>query len=246
MAATGRLVVSIHDVAPSLAREVRYLLDALDAIGARPRVLKVIPNEDGRHDVRADPALVRLLTGEAAAGSEIVLHGYTHRVAGPVRGYGPAALRARLFAGSAAEFMTLDGAQMLERLRAGRQMLRDIGLDPVGFCAPGWLASPPLPRLLARCGFRYALTMAAILDLARRRRLWTPWLGYMGADAVQERLVRLGSDLLAPLTAYAPVIKVFLHPQGAPRSADCTRALREIARLARTRRLVTYERLLAS
>jgi hypothetical protein len=245
MAPDGWLTVSIHDVAPSLLPEVRYLLDALDAIGVRRRVLKVIPNEDGTSDIRADPALVRLLAGEAAAGSEIVLHGYTHHVAGPVHGFGPTQLRARLFAGPAAEFLTLDSAQMMERLMAGRQILRNIGLEPRGFCAPGWLAPPQLPHLLRRCGFRYAISMTTLIDVTTGQRRWTPWMGYMGAGPVQERLIRLGGQLFAPLVSSLPMLKVFFHPQGAMQSADCARLLRLLARLVRTRRLVTYDRLLA-
>src|SRR5579875_1511025 len=127
MATGAWLVVSIHDVAPATLGDVRYLLDALDEMGARPRVLKVIPNADGHGDVRAYPALVRLLADEVAAGSEVLLHGYTHRAAGPLRGPWPRRLRARLFAGTAAEFLTLDIAATRERLDAGRQMLRDCG-----------------------------------------------------------------------------------------------------------------------
>ena len=95
------VVVSVHDIASPLTSEVCHLLAALDAIGARPRVLKVVPNADGTRDLRDDPALVRVLAAEVAAGSEVVLHGYTHRVAGPLRGPWSTCLRARHFAGMA-------------------------------------------------------------------------------------------------------------------------------------------------
>jgi predicted deacetylase len=245
VAAAGSLVIAIHDVAPSLAREVRYLLDALDRLEVRPRVLKVIPNQDGTDDIRDYPEFVRMLAGEVAAGSEVVLHGYTHRVAGPLQGRGFTQLRARLFAGDAAEFVTLDDAQMLERLVAGREILRASGFDPIGFCAPGWLALPQLPQLLKRSGFHYNLSMLTLQDVTTGRRLWTPWRGCMGAGALQERLVGLGAGVLAATAPFAPVMKVFLHPQGAPESADCARILQTIAQLARTRRPVTYGRLIA-
>lgn len=241
----GRLVVSIHDVAPSTATEVRHLLAALDAIGATPRVLKVIPNEHGHGDLRDYPALARLLAGEAAAGSEIVLHGYTHRVAGPARGSWATRLRARLFTGTAAEFLTLDAAQMAERLQAGRRILRDIGLDSRGFCAPCWLAAPELPPLLRQSGFRYYTTMLTLVDLTASRRLWTPWLGYMGAGGLHERLAGLGGRICLAAAASYPLFKVFLHPQGALTSTACQRIVDLLARLVRARRPVTYADLLA-
>src|SRR2546430_1412600 len=64
------VVVSVHDIASPLTSEVRHLLAALDAIGARPRVLKIVPNADGSRDLRDHPALLRLLAAEVAAGSE--------------------------------------------------------------------------------------------------------------------------------------------------------------------------------
>jgi predicted deacetylase len=240
MAARRKLVVAVHDVSPRWAEEVRYLLDALDRLDARPRVLKVIPNEGGTHDLRADPTFARLLREEASRGSEIVLHGFTHRVAGPIRGHDSVAIRARLFAGPVAEFVTLDEDQMRRRVLQGREILQSLGLAPRGFCAPGWLAAPALPRLLHECGFAYTTTMLTLQDLRTGRRVVTPWLGYMGADSTQERLIRLGSWACAGLMPFGVARKVFLHPQGAGESADCARILRLIGNLARTEQLVTY------
>jgi predicted deacetylase len=236
----GRLVVSVHDVSPVWAREVRYLLDALDRVGARPRVLKVIPNEGGSHDIRADAAFIRLLQEEIDAGSEVVLHGFTHTVAGAIQGRGVTAMRAQLFAGPVAEFVTLSEDQMRERLLRGREVLQSVGIRPRGFCAPGWLAAPALSRLLRQCGLDYNVTMLALHDVRSGRRWLTPWRGYMGADSMQERLIRLGGWACASLTPWSVGSKIFLHPQGAMASADCARVIRLIGKLARSHQLVTY------
>jgi hypothetical protein len=243
-AAGPRLVVSIHDVAPVYAEDLRYLLEACDAAGARPRVLKVIPDEGGRHDLGAYPDFAALLRAEAQAGSEIVLHGYTHEVARPIAGWSAASLRARLFAPQAAEFVTLDGAEMAERLAAGRRILHDAGLDVQGFCAPGWLASGALPGRLRECGFRYAVTMAWVQDVVTGRRIFTPWQGYMGAGSGQERMIRLGSWGCMRLASRARAIKLFLHPQGARTSADCARVLENLSQLVRQHTCVTFRDLL--
>ena len=240
-----RLVVSIHDVMPSLEREVRYLLDALDAVGARPRVLKVVPNADGREDLRASARLSRLIADEAAAGSEIVLHGYTHRATGRLRGPLSTRLRARLFAGDAAEFLTLDRSEMIRRLRAGRETLREIGVGPAGFCAPCWLAAPDMPGALAECGFRYYISMNTLIDLAGGRQVRTPWVGYMGAGGTQERLIGGVGRAYVTAVAGAPVVKVFLHPQKAIGARACGDAVRLLAHLLRVRQPTTYAALLA-
>jgi predicted deacetylase len=239
-----RLVVSIHDVAPPFLEDVRYLLAALDGITVRPRVLKVIPNWEQRDDIRGDEAFARLLAAEAAAGSEIVLHGYTHRATGPSRGPWPRRLRARLFAGTAAEFLSLDDTAMRERLAAGQEALKSLGIEARGFCAPAWLAPPHLPLLLRERGFSYYVQMLSLCELATGRRHWTPWLGYMGAGEAQERLVGLGGGAWLMVAPTLPVIKVFFHPQGARTSPACARVLSILARLAQARQPVTFESLL--
>src|SRR2546423_10691648 len=77
------VVVSVHDIASPLTSEVCHLLAALDAIGARPRVLKVVPNADGTRDLRDDPALVKVLAAEVAAAPEVGLAASTHRLGAP-------------------------------------------------------------------------------------------------------------------------------------------------------------------
>lgn len=240
VAAGGRVIVSIHDVAPSQAAGIRYLLDACDAIGARRRVLKVIPNHDGRGDLRDYPDFAAMLRREAAGGSEIVLHGYTHRAEGQIKGLSLTSLRARVFAPGVAEFATLNYSVMREHVLAGREILRDIGLNPTGFCAPGWLASGSITQLLRQCGIRYYISMLAVRDVVTGKYVRTPWRGYMGAGVTQERLVRLGGRACAVLGSATHVTKVFLHPQNAQQSADCAVIMRFLSTVVPHRQLVTY------
>ena len=243
------VVVAVHDIASPLTGEVCHLLAALDAIGARPRVLKVVPNADGTRDLRDDPALVRVLAAEEAAGSELVLHGYTHRVAGPLHGPWGTCLRARLFTGTAAEFLTLDATQMMERLSAGRQILQSVGVEPRGFCAPCWLAPPELPHLLRQCGFHYYVSMATLWDLGvlggGGGRGGRGFLFFGGAGDHPYLGGGVGGGLLLAMATRVPVVKVFLHPQCAPDAQACRRILHVLARLLQERRPVTYGTLLA-
>jgi uncharacterized protein len=243
-AALPRLVISVHDVAPSSAGDVRWLLDRLDDLGAAPRVLKVIPREPGSRPLEEDAVLVALLVREVAAGSEVVLHGYTHKAAGGLRGPVAMRLRARLAAGVAAEFLTLAPGAAAERVSAGLAVLDRLGIRPAGFCAPGWLATPEIDGILAAAGFRYSLTFAALRDLRTGRARSIPALGYMGAGPVQERLVGVERRLLLAGRGAFPVLRVFLHPAGARHSVACRATLDAVERLCRERRPVTYANLL--
>ena len=173
-----RIIVSVHDIAPSTAPEVRWLLGELDRMGIRRRVLKVIPNEAGVGDIRADLNLVNLLRDEVAAGSEIVLHGYTHRSAGPPVGNPLLRLGVRIFAPNDSEFATLRRRESARRLALGRDVLGELGLAPMGFCPPAWMAPSTLEGDLADAGFRYIVRIAAVGDVVAGRRHWIPAVGY--------------------------------------------------------------------
>jgi predicted deacetylase len=238
------LIVAIHDVATSTLGEVEWLLERLDAVGVERRVLKVIPADRASAD---EAPLVDRLRREAGIGSEIVLHGWAHHVGGPLRGSFRDRLRARLFAGDAAELLSLPDDEVRRRVAAGRDWLGGHGLAAAGFCPPGWLATDALPHALREAGFRYLVTLRGLRDLRRRRTVTLLPRGYMGAAATQERLVRVGEAVLSrPLRALlrAPAHRFFLHPQGARTSPDCARALLAIARVAREHQPGTYAELL--
>uniref|UniRef100_A0A831TI17 DUF2334 domain-containing protein n=1 Tax=Thermorudis peleae TaxID=1382356 RepID=A0A831TI17_9BACT len=238
------VIVSIHDVAPANLVEVRWLLGRLDELGARPRSLLVIPSDRGEGDLGRFPELVETLQAEVRSGSEIVLHGFTHRREGPWRGSLATRVRAAAFAREDAEFASLAWPDQRARLQAGRQLLRDLGFEVSGVCPPAWLSTPELPDLLRELSFSYLVEMLWVHDLRSRRRIAVPWLGYLGAGPVNETLVWAGAALLRPWRAHAPAVSVFLHPQGASRSPACARVLRELAQLLRERRPVTYGELL--
>lgn len=238
------LVVSVHDISPSTLPQVRWILDRLDTLDVRPRVLLVVPCQAGREDVRRSPELVQLLHTELDAGSEIAMHGFTHLADGRLRGGPLTRLRARLAAGGTAEFASLEHAEMRRRLGEGHAMLREVGLEPTGFCAPAWLSTADLPALLAAEGFRYLTTFTSIIDLDRDVRQFVPAAGYLGAPGTAEALTRLGSLLAGIPAARSPHRRVFLHPQQASTSADCARVLRRIGQLRTERTPTTFTGLL--
>jgi predicted deacetylase len=242
------LVVAVHDVAPSSLSEVRWLLARLDELGIRPRVLKAIPAPEG---VEMDPQgeVAQLLREEQEAGSEIVVHGYTHRTTGPFRGSVVDTTRARLFAPDDAEFLSLDRAEAERRLARGRTVLEGAGLEVTGFCPPGWLAPSATNRLAAEQGYAYLVGLVHVVDLGRRRTWTVPPFGYMGADRTQERLVGIGGDTSLSLHRWlggqVPHLRAFLHPARASTSDIAARTLERIGRLATHEPVVTYSQLLA-
>ena len=238
------LVVSIHDVAPQTEAGVRWLLRRLDGLGVARRVLKVIPNQDGVGDLRHFPELAALLRDEAERGSEIVLHGYTHRQAGPWQGSAWDVTRARLFAGGGAEFLSLGEQGMRDRIAAGLAILTEVGLAARGFCAPGWLAGPGVTAALREAGLTYAVWLTGIEEVAGSRRHTVPATGYLGVGGPAEALAQIGGLLSVLAARPAGHLRIVLHPQGANRSPHAERALRLAGRLATRWPVGTYADLL--
>ncbi|MDR5708784.1 MAG: DUF2334 domain-containing protein [Armatimonadota bacterium] len=239
------VVVCVHDVCPSQQAGVRWLLQALDGFGAFPRMLLVIPQEGGDTRLADHSDLVRLLREECERGSEVVLHGYTHRIAGPLRGDWITRWRGRRFAPRDAEFASLPEDEMEARVREGRRALEKLGIPVQGFCPPGWLATRELPEVLRRLGFRYLLGMSTLLEVQTGRRRFFPWFGHMGTGGVHEALVGLGCRVgLVLARLRVPCITAFFHPQDAPHSTVARVRLAQLARLLRGRRPTTYGALL--
>lgn len=222
-------------MAPETFDDVRFLAGRLDALEVRPRVFKVIPQH-----LATSQELVRFLQEEQRQGSEIVLHGFTHERAGAWRPPRRRQLRARLFAPHAAEFLSIPPDEIEARLIAGRSALERAGLEVRGFSAPGWIESDDVRPILRRLGFDFDVGMTQLVNLRNGERLWTDWLGYMGAGGVQERLVGVANRLNRLAAPRFSLLKCFLHPQRARQSADCRKLMAMIPRLLRERVLTTY------
>ncbi len=226
------LIVSIHDVAPPFETEVRALLEMLAAIGVRQRVLKVVPDWHGGHPIPQATSFVDLLQSELAAGSELVLHGLEHRRRGALRGPWVGRLRAALFAGDAAEFLTLEAEQAQQAVQEGLDLFAQAGLPrPSAFCAPAWLWTREAERAVRQAGIRHLVGMFSVRDLQSTRRCWLPGFGYMGGNSWHESAARaIGWLSSLPLRGTA-VAKVYIHPQGSSDSPLLRATLSRIARM---------------
>jgi predicted deacetylase len=228
-----RIIVGLHDVAPPFADEIRRQLDALAAAGVRRCVLKVVPNWHGCHPLSEAPAFAALLREQAAAGSQLVLHGLEHRPRGPWRGPAWTRLHAAVFAPGAAEFATLPRAAAARSVREGLAAFARASLPrPSAFCAPGWVLTPAAAAGVADAGMRYIVNMVSLRDLATGRRHWLPAIGQMGAPAAHEAGVQILNGMMrAVALPMARTVKVYLHPRRDPRSPVQTRLLAWVVRM---------------
>jgi predicted deacetylase len=148
------LLVSIHDVTPALANGVVRLWTMCAERAVRPALL-VVPDWHGEWPLEAHPEFVAWLRARAAEGAEIVLHGERHDEVGLPRGLADE-LRAWGRTAREGEFLTLGEGPARERIARGRARLEALGLVPVGFVPPAWLAREEGHRAVAGTGLAFS------------------------------------------------------------------------------------------
>ena len=232
------LVVSIHDVTPAYAPEVARLWGLCAARRVAPALL-VVPNWHGRWPLHEHPEFVSWLLARALEGAEIVLHGERHDEIGLPRRLGDA-LRAFGRTAGEGEFLTLDEAAAKERIQRGLRVLRDLGLQPIGFVPPAWLAREGCDRAVSSSGLGFTEDQYAVRVFPSGRRLPSPvvrWSSRSSARAVASVAVAAGRWRLQ---RRAGLMRLALHPQDLSHPATAASLVRSLDRWLSLRRATSY------
>ena len=205
------LVVSLHDVHPGSFAAVRAQREWLRARGVERAVLLVIPDHHARGEILSDPALCAWLRECAAAGDEIVQHGYHHLRTGEAARRGNV-FWTRYYTANEAEFLDLTEAEAADRLARGRAVLAGAGLRADGFIAPAWLLGEAARRAVWAAGFRYTTTIGEVIAgdgrVVRSQSLcWSARAAWRRAASVA------WNAGLWPRVRGLPWVRVALHPR---------------------------------
>ena len=238
------LIASIHDIAPSTFDDVQAIAALLDDLNVRPISLLVVPRHHAGRSLTEDHGLVDWLRARQAAGDEILLHGYEHRLARPPRSRAQA-LRIRALSRGEGEFANLDYPEAAARLRRGREMLEACGLHASGFVAPAYLLSPEARRAVTDAGFAHVPQLFSLWQPPARRTRFAPAVFFDPHSATTRRLTTFYSRLAHTAFARCPILRIVIHPPDLrdPRTAAALRAA--LARALRTRIPTTYASLVA-
>lgn len=205
------LLVSIHDVTPALEDGVARLWEICVARGVRPALL-VVPDWHGAWPLEAHPRFAAWLRARVTDGAEIVLHGERHDEVGLPRS--PVdTLRALGRTAREGEFLTLDETEAGARIARGWTKLRAVGLDPIGFVPPAWLAREASFRAAGAAGLGFSEDDCAIHLFPSGRRLPSPvvrWSARSTARAWGSVAVARARWMLQRRAAYP---RIAFHPQ---------------------------------
>jgi len=204
-------LVAIHDVTPAHDERVRRIMQLLAECGVDQYAMLVVPQWHGAWEVPQHPDFARLLQERAAAGAEIFLHGLRHDEVGIPRAWRHH-LQAYGRTRGEGEFMALSPAEAGARLDRGLEVLRQSGLNPVGFVPPAWLHGRDGLRLLRERKLAFTESSWAVFNLMTGVRVrasafcWstrTEWHQAAGALIAAGRL---------RIQARSPLLRLAIHP----------------------------------
>jgi predicted deacetylase len=206
----SELLITIHDVTPALAPRVMTLWELCVSRGVIPGLL-VVPDWHGETAMESDPNFGAWLRDCDAHGAEIFLHGERHDEVGLPRSFGDE-VRAFGKTNKEGEFLTLDYDAARARIDRGIARLRAMGLEPVGFVPPAWLAKPATHQAVRDAGLHVSEDDGAVYVHPRERRVQSPVVRWSGRGFVKA----YGSVLFERLRWWfqrgEPVMRLALHP----------------------------------
>ena len=205
-----RVLVSIHDVTPCLIEGVERLWTLCADRGVVPALL-LVPNWHGEWPLEQHPECVRWVQGRAREGAEVLLHGERHDEVGSPRRWRD---RFRAWGRTAreGEFLTLSHAEAQTRIERGIARFRALGLAPLGFVPPAWLAREETHAAVRAAGLPLSEDHHSIRLLASGRRISAPafrWSTRTPARALASVVVAEGRWRLQ---RRRQVLRLALHP----------------------------------
>jgi predicted deacetylase len=214
MRAKPILLTAIHDVSPRFADEVDILFDRLaPSAGSENIAMLVVPDFWGIASLTKAPAFRRNLRCWADQGVEIFLHGWHHRAEHrPQSRFDQ--FRANHLTAGEGEFLAIDKASAVRKMRDGRKLLEDITGNPVsGFIAPAWLYGPGAHEALAEVGFTLAEDHMHVWNPVSGATLATgPVVTWASRSALRTASSLAFARVAPTILSRSPVARIAVHP----------------------------------
>jgi predicted deacetylase len=175
----------------------------------------------------------------ADEGAEIFLHGERHDEVGSPRSLRDS-WRAFNKTNREGEFLTLDAPAARERIDRGLALFARLGLRPIGFVPPAWLARDACYEAVAGAGLHFAEDDAAIAVLPRRRWVPSPVVRWSGRTPFRARASAVVADGRWRMQRHATVMRIALHPSDLDHPASARSARRTLERWLGDRQAARY------
>ena len=234
------LVVSLHDVSPMTRADCATVLAELRALGVPAVSLLVIPDHHRRAPMLANAEFGTWLREQAAAGHEIVIHGYHHLRARRDGESLRAKATTRFYTADEGEFYDLDRASASALVTKARTEFQQLGVSTPGFIAPAWLLNGEAESALRDLQCEYTTRLGSVLDLRTGRAFASQSLVWSVRSAWRRQMSLAWNALLFRRLRANPLLRLSIHPVDL-RHAQVWQQIRELATQALAEReALTY------
>ena len=223
-----RILVTIHDVAPPLMPRVEQLWEMCAAQRVKPGLL-VVPSWHGEWPIESDSRCVDWVRARAAEGAEIFLHGERHDEVGSARSVGDA-IRAFGRTNREGEFLTLAYEGAKERIDRGLARLRALGLAPIGFVPPAWLARRATHQAVRDAGLAVSEDDHTVYAFKAGRTVAAPVVRWSSRGALRAYGSLLQAQLRWTLQRGNEIVRIALHPADLDHPATAASVTRTLDR----------------
>jgi len=204
------VLVTIHDVAPPLMPKVERLWELCATRRVTPGLL-VVPDWHGAAPIEGDATCVAWIRARASEGAEIFLHGERHDEVGSPRSWRDE-FRAFGRTNREGEFLTLGYEAARARIDRGLARLRALGLAPVGFVPPAWLARPDTHRAVRDAGLSVSEDDGTIHAFHAARTIASPVVRWSSRGALRAYGSLVQAQLRWTVQRGTAVMRIALHP----------------------------------
>jgi uncharacterized protein len=225
-------------VTPALRPSVEALWALCAARGVTPALL-VVPNWHGDWPLEHHPDFMQWIQSRAKEGAEVFLHGERHDEVGLSRGWRD---EWRAFGKTAreGEFLTLDAPAARERVERGLALFARLGLNPVGFVPPAWLARDSCAGVIRELGLTFYEDDASITDLERHARYRSPVVRWSSRTTFRARGSVAVAEWRWRAQRAAPYVRVALHPSDLASPITARSVERSLDQWVAARRPIKY------
>jgi hypothetical protein len=206
------LVVSLHDVSPMTRADCAAILAELQSLGVPTVSLLVIPDHHHKGHMLADAEFGPWLREQAAAGHEIVIHGYYHQRARRDGESLQAKATTRFYTADEGEFYDLDRAAATALVTKARAEFQQLGVPTAGFIAPAWLLGSEAEAALRDLPCEYTTRLGSVLDLRTGRAFASQSLVWSVRGAWRRQMSLAWNALLFHRLRANPLLRISIHP----------------------------------
>lgn len=240
-----RLLVSIHDVTPALEDEVHTLWHWCRSFDIVP-ALFVVPDWHGAWPLERHASFVQWIRHAQMSGADILLHGERHDEVGSPRTLKHEWQALGRTAGEG-EFLTLEPEVASDRIARGMDRLHALGLRPIGFVPPAWLAPMTTHHAVQELSHRFP-ELRCSEDVSRvyapaGMSTRTPVVRWSGRTPTRARMSHLLAWWHRRWLRSSPLVRIALHPQDLHHSLTARSVRQSLEHWSRRRTPVTYRSL---